>query len=726
MNLKEIKQLTDNFKSLYKWKGFIKNSSLEELKLIKPTTISKLPKEFQYYLVKEKFRKIHGNRYDYSKFTLNWFIDNYQNNKQKVPIICPQHGLFYQRIDRHLRGQNCSKCIGNKKLSYQDFIRKAIQIHNGRYQYPFNENWWNKNYKNRHTKAPIICPIHSLFYQRVGDHLNNHGCPKCGKKSSTDNQKLSYKGFIDKATKIHNSYYQYPFDNNWWRENYKGKDNTKVPIICPIHGLFYQSVNNHLNNHGCPVCKSSKGELKIKSILDDLDVNYIYQYRVKINDSNYYFDFYLPDYNIFIEYDGEQHFKPIKGWGGRVGFEKVKQRDKIKNDFAKNNQIKLVRIPYYKTDEEVEHTIKNLIKMKGDRAMRIKKRRLWNPEGDSFKNDIIGANTTGLATHNFGKYANKKWYQDLRTKMRKDIWFPEDIEFYEDARQYPNLLPEVQRGYNGILSFLVFLDSIQTINPFQFASYITAPDVTSLLVFQAFQEDIHSQAYSTCIETVIPTPEEKKQIYDFWRTHELLKERNGYIAQIYQDFADNPTDRTFARAIIGDYILEGLYFYNGFKFFYILAEKGLMRSTADMIYLINRDEVSHLILYRNLIKEIRAIYPDFFDEEMVIEEMRKGVELEEQFSKDILAPIVGFSDAIIEKYTRFLANKRLREIGISNNPYSSYTENPYKRYDDRFEAEDSSSMKVRDTNPFTNTVTDYSFERSTGNKKAVDVDDLFD
>lgn len=358
--------------------------------------------------------------------------------------------------------------------------------------------------------------------------------------------------------------------------------------------------------------------------------------------------------------------------------------------------------------------------------MILRKRKLWNPEGDSFKNDIIGANTTGLATHNFGKYGNKKWYQNLRKKMRKDIWFPEDIEFYEDAKQYPSLLPEVQRGYNGILSFLVFLDSIQTINPFQFASYITAPDIVSLLVFQAFQEDIHSQAYSTCIETVIPTPEEKKEIYDFWRTHELLKERNGYIAQIYQDFADNPNDETFARAVIGDYILEGLYFYNGFKFFYILAEKGLMRSSADMIYLINRDEVSHLILYRNIIAEIKALYPDFFNEEMIIEEMRKGVELEEQFSKDILAPIVGFSDVIIEKYTRFLANKRLREIGISNNPYSSYTENPYKRYDDRFEPKDKTKVKVRDTNPFTNSITDYSFERNTGNKKDFDVDDLFD
>jgi len=435
MNLKEIKQLTDNLSNLDKWRGLLQNLSFNDLKSIKSSTISKLPKEFQYHLILEKFRKVHKNRYNYSQFTLDWFISNYKDKNTKVPIVCPTHGLFYQSVTNH-QLYGCPKCGKNTlKMSYKEFIDRTNKIHNNKYIYPFDENWWQENYKTlQSTYIPIVCSIHGEFKQKIAKHLQGRGCPKCGRKKSEDFKRLSYEEFINKATKIHNDFYIYPIDANWWQENYKN-NSTQIPIICPIHGLFYQSVeshlqgrgclkcgreklennhrlsyqdfiksaiqthgdrytypsldwwqsnyqnnkqkipivcpqhelfyqriDNHLNNHGCPKCNTSKGELFIQSILDELGVNYIHQYRVKINDSNYYFDFYLPDYNTFIEYDGKQHFEPVDNWGGKIGFEKIKQRDKIKDTFAKDNKIKLIRIPYYKTDEEIKKTIIDLVK----------------------------------------------------------------------------------------------------------------------------------------------------------------------------------------------------------------------------------------------------------------------------------------------------------------------------------------------------------------------------
>ena len=261
MNLKEIKQLTDNLTNLDKWIGWLKEQSLEKLKKIKSATFSKLPKEFQYFLILEKFRKVHGGKYNYSKFTLNWFIRNYKNKCTKIPIVCSIHGEFYQMIDTHLRGQSCPKCAkeklsNNKRLLYQEFIEKAKEVHRDKYQYLFDERWWNENYKGmRYTKIPIVCPIHGEFKQIVSNHLVKFGCPLCGREKSINIHKLSYQDFIRKAIQVHNDKYQYPFDKDWWGENYKNHKQ-KIPIVCPIHGEFFQSVSDHLQGHGCPKCKN--------------------------------------------------------------------------------------------------------------------------------------------------------------------------------------------------------------------------------------------------------------------------------------------------------------------------------------------------------------------------------------------------------------------------------------------------------------------------------------
>ena len=221
----------------------------------------------------------------------------------------------------------------------------------------------------------------------------------------------------------------------------------------------------------------------------------------------------------------------------------------------------------------------------------------------------------------------------------------------------------------------------------------------------------NSQSYSYINETVVPSSEEREAMYDRWRTNDILNERNKHLTNIYERLRENPTAETFMDAIIANYILEGLYFYNGFKFFYALEEKGLMKGTADIITLINRDEISHLILYENIILEIMDVKPEWVNFDKIGQMFIDAVEFEEAFSLQSLSDCFGFNEEIITGYTRFLANKRMSKIGFVNNPYSEYNTNPYKHFDDAtgdeaLTSDDSEDIAIEE-NTFTSGVSTY-------------------
>ncbi len=177
----------------------------------------------------EKAKIIHGDKYDYSKV-------NYVNTNTKVCIICPVHGEFMQSPNSHLRGAGCPFCSGNIKRSASIFIEKALKIHGDKFDYS------KVNYVNTNTKVCIICPIHGEFWQTPKVHLNGVGCAKCAGLA-----KMTTQEFIEKARKVHGDKYDYSIVNYI-------NSHTKVCIICPVHGKFWQSPNNHLNGAGCVKC----------------------------------------------------------------------------------------------------------------------------------------------------------------------------------------------------------------------------------------------------------------------------------------------------------------------------------------------------------------------------------------------------------------------------------------------------------------------------------------
>lgn len=229
-----------------------------------------------------------------------------------------------------------------RTLTTEQFIEKAKKIHNNKYDYS------KTKFVNSKTKVKIICPIHGEFEQSHDKHLAKKGCAKCGFISRCNIARSNSHDFITKAVKVHGDKYKY--DN----VVYIGKED-KVIINCKKHGDFKQTPHNHLAGNGCPHCRDSKGETVINGFLTKNNINFTPQKR--FTDCRHIlplpFDFYLPDYNICIEYQGIQHFEPRSKFGGKVEFVKTQLRDSIKLSYCRTKNIPLIVITY-KDNIEVE------------------------------------------------------------------------------------------------------------------------------------------------------------------------------------------------------------------------------------------------------------------------------------------------------------------------------------------------------------------------------------
>ncbi len=312
---------------------------------------------------------------------------------------------------------------------------------------------------------------------------------------------------------------------------------------------------------------------------------------------------------------------------------------------------------------------------------KMKMNLMFNPDGndDVSVRKIIKGQTTGLFNLNAVKYP---WAKSLYQVMIGNFWVPEKVSgLKDDARMFhSDLSEEEQRAYKGILSFLIFLDSIQTVNLPHLSDYITSPEVNLILAIQAYQEAIHSQSYATILESVVES-KERDEIYYFWRTDEILLERNKYIGQIYENFIANQSDENFFRAIVANFLLESIYFYNGFAFFDTLVDKMKMLATGRVIAYIRRDELTHITLFANIVREIKNEYPELYSEEIIKEMMETAVTQEIQWSEHILGNrIPGMNGQTTRDYTEWLANNRLAMLNIGP-LYPDAVVNPYKHLD---------------------------------------------
>jgi ribonucleoside-diphosphate reductase beta chain len=330
----------------------------------------------------------------------------------------------------------------------------------------------------------------------------------------------------------------------------------------------------------------------------------------------------------------------------------------------------------------------------------MNRKKIYNPDSNESLNErmIFGGNPTGIFELNDIKY---QWAYNLWEMMLNNTWFPKEVDMTRDVSDYKQITQMEKDAYDKALAQLIFMDSLQTnnimdnINPF-----VTAPEINLILVRQAFEEALHSQSYAVMVDSISAN---SKEIYDLWRKDMMLKNKNDSIAKVYEELAKNPSDQNFVKACFANQILEGIYFYSGFTYIYTLARSGKMLGSAQMIRFIQRDEVTHLVLFQNLINSLKKERPELFTQELkneVIEMFKQAVALEVAWGKYITGgQILGLTDDIIEQYIKYLADDRLASVGFAK-LYN--VANPIKWVDDF------SKFNDQKTNFFEGTVANYS------------------
>lgn len=297
----------------------------------------------------KKAKEIHGNKYNYS-------LVEYINSQSKVKIICPKHGCFEQVPSDHLRGRGCLKCgkeaCGEKQKedAAKNFVARCKEIHGDKYNYD------KVVYIGSHHPIIVTCPKHGDFITLPNRLLNGRGCKKCKCDTLHSLYSKTKDNFIQDAIRVHGNMFDYSmveYLNN----------KTEINIICPEHGVFKQKPQVHLGGCGCPICGNA-GEAKIAHYLDVHHINYKREYFIKnafLNNrqKHLFADFFIPEKELVIEYNGEQHYKPVKMWGGERKLKKQQERDETLELICKAKGLHLVVIPYTEYNN-IDNTLDNV------------------------------------------------------------------------------------------------------------------------------------------------------------------------------------------------------------------------------------------------------------------------------------------------------------------------------------------------------------------------------
>lgn len=300
---------------------------------------------------------------------------------------------------------------------------------------------------------------------------------------------------------------------------------------------------------------------------------------------------------------------------------------------------------------------------------------IFNELGDDSvsSREIINGNSTGILNLNSVKY---QWAPKLYKIMVSNFWIPEKISLTDDKVTIKELTKDEMEAFKYTLSFLIALDSMQVNNLPNLGEYITAPEVSGLFTIQAFQELIHTQSYQYLLQELFPNLE-REEIYNLWRNHPTLLKRNKFIASQYQRFNENRTLENFKYAIAADFALEGIYFYNGFQFFYQLAARNKVANVAKMIKYIENDEVTHVSMFTSIIREVFDLDSES-DRQILLDCIMAAVEQEIEWGIEIYGDrILGISAQSTTEYIKYLANQRTKLLGLGV-IYKGYTKNPYE------------------------------------------------
>ena len=306
----------------------------------------------------------------------------------------------------------------------------------------------------------------------------------------------------------------------------------------------------------------------------------------------------------------------------------------------------------------------------------LKKARILVPENPNKSTALFGGKASGILNWNDVKYPH---FYDLREEIRAQFWIASEVDMTSDIKQLPTLTESEQDAYLKIIGLLATLDAPQTDLASKIADFTTDPSVTSIMATIADQESEHNHSYAYVLSSVVDL-DKQIEAFELGRQDPVLLKRNERIVEIYNEFAQNPSIETVLKAMVYTSLLEGMYFYSAFAYFYNLARHNKMVATSTMISFINKDELHHARFISELFRATLAENPEYNTEEFtewVYEQYRHNVKMEEEWSEYVLSNVEGIDLVEMHGYIRYRANKMLRMMGLSE-IYPEYTENPMK------------------------------------------------
>ncbi len=289
--------------------------------------------------------------------------------------------------------------------------------------------------------------------------------------------------------------------------------------------------------------------------------------------------------------------------------------------------------------------------------------RILEPRHPNRSTGIINGRTSGILNWNDIPYPSfYRAYKELST----NFWIPDEVDMKGDARQYGELSAREKNAFDSIIGLLATLDSPQTRFIYNVAEYITDPAAHANAAIIGQQEVIHNESYSYVLASIADLANQHR-IFEIARTHPTILRRNAPIMASYDDFMRGRTAETLLRALIQSSILEGINFYSGFAYFYNLVRQNRMTGTGKIISFINRDELAHTKFISEVIRAIVGEHPELQTDELtdyVHTAFAHAIELETQWTGEVLDGIDGIDVDEMVRYVQYRANKMAGMLGI--------------------------------------------------------------
>lgn len=306
----------------------------------------------------------------------------------------------------------------------------------------------------------------------------------------------------------------------------------------------------------------------------------------------------------------------------------------------------------------------------------LKKAKTLEPRNPNKSTGLFGGESSGIL--NWNDIAYPHWYK-MYKRLVGNYWQADEVNMSSDVKQFPTLSEAEQDAYLKIIGLLSTLDGPQTRIALLLSLYATDPSVQSIMAVIAQQEAVHNESYSYVLSSVASLAEQKES-FNFGRTDPVLLKRNKSIMEHYNHFADEATIENILKTMVYTALLEGLFFYSGFAFFYNLARNNKMVGTSTMISYINRDELEHGRFISELFRATLAENPEHNNEtfiQWVYDQFKQSVALETEWSNYVLKDIEGIDLVEMEGYVKYRANKMLRMMGLDE-IYPNHVNNPMK------------------------------------------------